>query len=261
MNQSEHADEQTDENEEQRRSKKLPRWLLIAICLAAGLLVSIVVLGLVILGLITASRFLSKDTDPVQFITINSLSVLIFGAVVVQAGIYLIQWLAMRDGLRQGREALQITERAYVGVHSIEQQPNPHERDMVLKIENNGRLPASEVIVRINVILLTRDGNPPVSGEWTNDFQRTNLFKGNLKLEIPIPIAKSFDVFQLDRVFAGQARLITQISIEYRDGFRNTKRRRSDYAFRFQEGKWLSWPVWTVETIEERYAEEQLRYP
>lgn len=65
----------------------------------------------------------------------------------------------------------------------------------------------------------------------------------------------------LDRVFVGDPRLIAQVRIEYRDGFRDAHRRKSDYAFRFEEGKWLSWPVWTVDDIAARYVEEQQRYP
>jgi hypothetical protein len=60
---------------------------------------------------------------------------------------------------------------------------------------------------------------------------------------------------------AGHARLIAQIRIEYRDGFRDTKRRRADYAFRYRPNEWLSWWVWTEESIEARCAEEIARYP
>ena len=40
----------------------------------------------------------------------------------------------------------------------------------------------------------------------------------------------------LELIFAGHGRLIAQIRIEYRDGFKDTRRRRADYAFRFDRG-------------------------
>ena len=190
----------------------------------------------------------------------SAFSLAIVIVVIIHACMYYRQAEAMTTAQLHSEKVLKISERAYVGIHSIEQQLHPHERDIMLRIENIGRLPASQVTVRVDVIMLTPD-EVTVSGNWWQDFQRTNLFRGNLKLEMPIPISKKFNIAQLQRVFAGKARLITQVRIEYRDGFRDTEPRRSDYAFRFEGARWLSWPVWTVEDILQRHGEEQARYP
>jgi hypothetical protein len=205
--------------------------------------------------------FLHPNLQKAVFLTGGLLNLFIVAVVAVQAYIYVGQWNAMDASAKHARKALQISERAYIGIHSfVMSDIFPDNRHAILTIENIGRLPGRGIVVTVVMILLIHD-KPPVTGKWWNDFGRTNLFKGNLKLEIPIPIEKAFSADHLALVFAGNARLIAQIRISYRDGFRDTQHRVSDYAFRLDGGRWLSWPVWDDDDMEERCRREQQRYP
>ncbi len=181
-------------------------------------------------------------------------------AIIVQVYINRRQWEVME---RQFIHA----ERAYVGIHSIEQ--HPHNRNAVLKIQNIGKLPADRVKVTMNMIFLAPPGVADGHGDplkevsatdfFYIDYLRTKLFRGNLHFEIVVLIKYYFSELEFEQVAAGNARLVIQVRIDYRDGLNNPDR--SDYAFRFEGGKWIPWPVWTCDDRDSRVREEQSRYP
>ena len=202
--------------------------------------------------------------------SIFSLAIVV--VIVVHAVMYYKQARTMHAALLQSEKALKITERAYVGVGSIVLTAT-HSRDIAkrqmqditLTIENIGRLPADEMRVRVIAIMLvpeTIQAKYPNSlsryyyCDWSWDFKSTKLFRGNFNFEIPVPLADKIDPILWSQVSSGNARIIAQIRIDYKDGF---KSQRADYAFRL-EGKWIPWWAWTSDEEEARIAEEIDRY-
>lgn len=253
----------------------LPGWLWVSIGTVGFIVAGVVYLVVVCVGLFAFSRYLGATADPINFIVTNLLSSLIFAAVVIQAVVYVVQWLAMRNALKQGREGLQISERAYVGVRNITLVPTRSrdiaKKDMqniVVGVENIGRLPADSIYVTVDVITLIPESirakyPNSLSGHynynWWWDFKSTKLFRGNINFEIPIPLDEKLDPIQWSQIGPGHARMIAQIRIDYVDGFEHPQR--SDYAFRHDAGKWVPWWAWTSDEIERRIAEEIGRYP
>jgi hypothetical protein len=253
----------------------LPAWLWVLIGAIGFIVAGILYLVVVGLGLFVLSRYLGANTDPINFIITNLLSALIFAAVVIQAAIYFVQWRAMRDTLKQGRDALEISERAYVGVRAVllklSAKPDlshSEKQDIILTIENVGKLPADGIYVKADVISLVPESvqtkypnslKGSYHYDWPWDFKTTKLFRGNVNFEILIPFADEVNLILWSQIRRGNARVIAQFQIDYADGFGRPQR--SDYAFRLESGKWMPWWAWTTDDMEGRIAEEISRYP
>jgi hypothetical protein len=194
--------------------------------------------------------------------------------IIVHAVMYYRQAEAMTAAHQQGENALEISERAYVGVRGIDLIATQQHReiakrqmqDIKLTIENTGRLPADKIHVEFVLIILVPasiQAKLPNSlmryyfCDWWSKFESTKLFRGNIDFEIPIPVPDKLGPIEWSQVSQGKARCIAQIRIDYNDGFRM---QRADYAFRLG-GKWIPWWAWTGDSPESRIAEEIERYP
>ena len=95
---------------------------------------------------------------------------------------------------------------------------------------------------------------------WVN-FSRSKLFSGGVAFEVEVPIEEHFvrPTDYLAHVFGGNIRLIIQIRLKYQDGFGYLDE--SDYAFRWNPGGWVSWPLWVNDDVQKRIDEEISRYP
>jgi len=193
--------------------------------------------------------------------------------IIIHAVMYYRQAEAMTAAHRQGEKALEISERAYVGVGSIKLATTQSKeiaklgmQDVILTLENSGRLPADKILIHFIVIVLVPrsvQAKFPNSlsryylRDWSRNFYSTKLFRGKIDFEIRIPIPDELSPIEWSQVSSGHARCIAQIRIDYNDGFRM---QRADYAFRL-EGKWVPWWAWTSDDGEARVAEEISRYP
>jgi hypothetical protein len=105
------------------RWRDMPGWLRIAISVAGILVTGVVLLVFAISLLLIVSYFLNtKVSDRVAFVTANLLNVLIFGAIMLQAGIYLVQadiYKQQRDIMQRQMDNFEITERAYIGIRRM----------------------------------------------------------------------------------------------------------------------------------------------
>lgn len=203
----------------------------------------------------------------------SAFSLAIVIVVIIHAYMYFRQAVALDSQLAQTKRGLEITERAYVGVGSIalastrnQEVAKREMQDLILTIENSGRLPADQIFVKVAIIILVPQSvqaKMPNSlmryyfDEWYWNFKTTKLFRGNVNFEIRVPIPDRRSAIEWSRVSGGHARCITQIRIDYSDGFRT---QRADYAFRF-EGQWIPWWAWTSDNGDDRVAEEIGRYP
>jgi hypothetical protein len=248
-----------------------------------------------LLALIFVSVYLPNLTERAKFFTGNALSLLVLGVIAVQAYIYRKQWdtmerqwKAMIDGLEKtqtlvqqnqlaveaagrtataseqgleiGRKSMVYEQRAYVGEVTLEQ--SNENSNAILKFENTGKHAAEEVKAFVDAIMLVpKELVRKHGGLLKESFAYCwwfNVGPMRSKHEIEIPFEEHFNKREMELWAGGHLRLIAQVKIEYKDGFGNPDR--ADYAFRYHRRKWIPWPMWTVEEIDGRIAEEQSRY-
>ena len=134
-------------------------WLWAYLLTLVGLFVgSAIILTLIIVGLIVAARYW-KASDPIQFVTSNLLSALIFMAILVQAGIYVLQAVIydqQRRIMKQTVENADISERAYIGLIDMRLiEPLVAEQPIKTRItfQNGGRTPAWNFRSRCRMVI------------------------------------------------------------------------------------------------------------
>jgi hypothetical protein len=167
--------------------------------------------------------------------------------VVIQAGIYFKQARAMDAQQEIMGTSLRVSQQSYVGVHSIADRELSDGRGKIIliKIENIGNVPADEIRVRIHfdwALFLTDLQSPTVGlGEdcvIDRNFGRTKLFKGKLKIEIPIPYKSRLSKDEFDLLMAGRIFLTVWGHIVYKDGFGDGNK--TEFSFsRTDDGRWL----------------------
>jgi hypothetical protein len=231
---------------------------------------------LVIGGLIIASRYVSGDTDPIQFITGNLLNVLIFAAIVAQVLIYRKQrdvmrrqWRTMERQARSADQSVVFGLRAYVGIHSLDPIDTETKR-ICLRIENSGKVPAYDVNVKVLMEVRIPEQsipdeqarNPPwkIGGGFTHmnwgyshHYGRAKLFpRGNLPIAIPVALNSWLSRKQIDLIAEGPAEMRFKGNIEFNDGFHKGKN--SSFAFRYshESHQWIVDAVITKEEVETR---------
>jgi hypothetical protein len=142
-----------------------------------------------------------------------------------------------------------VTTRSYMDVFRIETM-NRERPAIVIKIGNIGAVPAENIHGFIDVLFSKRKDSTtlidisPTRKRFPFDFQRTKLFRGKLKMKIQAPIYEFLSPVEILNVFSGDADLVAQIMIEYRDGFSRDFRSET-FAFRFDDegGGWFTHPV------------------
>jgi len=101
---------------------------------------------LVILGIVAHFR-VNEHSESIRFFTVNTLSWLVFVAVVTQIIIYKKQWEAMQNTLKEMRISRELENRAWVGLKKIEVEQRP-EGGVHLNgfYVNSGNTPANVLI-------------------------------------------------------------------------------------------------------------------
>src|SRR6185369_2310869 len=244
-------------------------------------------------GLVLASRYVSGDTDPIQFVTGNLLNVLIFGAIVAQVLIYRKQrdimrhqWRsmqgqlnamerqeqAMRDQAKSMDKSVVFGLRAYLGIFSI--VFNPETKLIFVQIENTGKVPAENIDVLIEVEakyirptiqpvpmlrILQGEANtepaPLVIARRYRFGEKATLLPGTLKIGISVPLVEPWiNQDQIDAIESNDIRLVVRGNINFMDGFNKDKN--SFFAFRYRKPLWYPHPLPSVDDLRIRQIEE-----
>jgi hypothetical protein len=148
-----------------KNRRKQPKWPLIAVLLTIGILF---VAGVIALYLVSRDSQIIKPEENTKFFTDSFLNLVIVVIIIVQSVIYVFQWVAMRDVIRQNERLIRasqrqartaeknlrfsehtfyLAQRAYIGLESIEMAPPEDGKRLVLKfaIKNGGQTPAFNV--------------------------------------------------------------------------------------------------------------------
>lgn len=212
---------------------------------------------LIVGGLIAASRYVSGDTDPIQFVTGNLLNVLIFCAIVAQVLIYRKQrdimrhqWRsmqsqlssmdrqerAMRDQVKVMSDALVIGHAAYVSIHSVESEMKTG-APIAIRIENVGKVPAEEIEIHIDLVcaikpstMNTPNKAHPIWYTRTQHFGRMKLFCGDFKIPILMSANTMFFSEELDLIVKNHIAVVMRGRIGWQDGFQQG-RQEVEFAF------------------------------
>jgi hypothetical protein len=280
--QSKSKHEKANEKNKWRPSRRLnfTLWILGAILLP----------GLIVGVLFIVSKYLGITSDPVSFVTGNLLNALIFLAIVAQAIIYRKQWEVMQAQAKKMHEqldaikeqskimerSLTISTRAYVGVYSI--SIDFETKQISIRIENIGKVPASHINVSINMevrvpeqwIQSAQTTQPPwielanggqsLTWGYSRYFGRAKLFPGNLKIMFPVKLNSWLTSKQIPLIAQGHAEMFFRGDIEFNDGFDSGKD--SPFAFRYSHEieDWVVDSVITREEVKERLAEATEKY-
>lgn len=231
----------------------------------------VIVIAMVVGGLVVASRYVSGDTDPIQFVTGSLLNTLIFAAIVAQVLIYRKQrdimrhqWKsmqrqlssmnrqenAMRDQVKIMGDALIIGHMAYVSIHSIESEMKTG-APIAIRIENVGKVPAEEIDIHIDLAcsIRRRDMNTPNAARpiWytrTQHFGRMKLFCGDFKIPILMSASTMFFNEELDLIVKNHVSVVIRGRIGWQDSFQRG-RQEVEFAFNYahnahaEKDEWL----------------------
>ncbi|MCA1577397.1 MAG: hypothetical protein LC794_08550 [Acidobacteria bacterium] len=214
-----------------------------------------------------ASRSIDDVATALNFFAQNTFSLLIFLAVIVQAVISNRQWRAMKDSVdrtdtiienmgeqldamrreaKATETALIVSNRAYVGVHSLRED---FKNDtLFLMLENIGNIPAERVKVGGDVWIIRprgrglaglRQGFDSAGCPFRYEFGKTRLFCGNLKAQVIISILHISleDKTYIPSVIDGHATMWVTGQIEYGDGFEPGQI--TEFAFIYIDGEWV----------------------
>src|SRR6266545_198644 len=210
-----------------------------------------------------------------KFGTEMTLNLLILLAIAVQAYIYTKQWGAMEDGLEQGRQALEISERARLGIHSIKE--NFETGRVVIRIENTGKAPAADIEVFAEGVAHIPE--PSVPDETTKalpwkrfgngwqltwplnvDYGNTTLLAGNNPLILPFSLNSWLNRNQRKVMEDGNGHLIFRGHISFHDGFKCDQK--TEFAFKYSKGErdWIHHPINTPEEVMKKLRERSEQY-
>ena len=177
----------------------------------------------------------------------------------------------MKESIATSKQALKVSNRAYVGVHSIKEDLK-NDR-IVLAIENTGNVPAEDVkVVGSAWVVITRGSGlaglrsplfEHASCSFNRTLRNTRLFQGSLKALIPIDLFAITLVNKtyIPSVIDGHGTLWLVGSIEYSDGF--DPGQISHFAFTYEGGdEWAMRGVDDPEMMkEEKRAKERKKKP
>ncbi|TAK00627.1 hypothetical protein EPO44_09625 [bacterium] len=151
------------------------------------------------------------------------------------------QWQMMRASLT-------VSQRAYVGVHSL--QMDLSSGQVLVMLENMGKVPAQDIKVSAHTSQ-EAEGKIRTSAHPTFEAGHTQLFPGTFKIQVPIPL-KDFTPQEASNILTGRTTLYVAGKIQYGDGFGNPQT--SDFAFRYvpppHEG-WTAIPIVTFAELQQ----------
>lgn len=234
-----------------------------------------------------ASGAIDDIAVALNFFAQNTLSWLIFLAVIVQAVISSKQWRAMHDGLdrtdtviekmqlqldtmqdtleqtkRQADiagDALRISTQAYVCIRNIELDPT---KDRIfIEVENLGRVPADNITIDVWLRMET----PPELNLKTPTHQerfifgeKTALFSGNLPINVRIDHEKWLNSVEVGHVKSGLGLLIAEGLITFYDGFlpREPKETHFAFAYRLGDKRWYPQRILSPHELKEHKANQ-----
>ena len=171
----------------------------------------------------------------------------------------------MQSQLDAMHDALEITERARLGIHSIKE--NFETRKVLIRIENVGRASATDIEVSIEgevripqQYLPRQQTKMPLpwkhgGNDWyltwplPIGYGHTELLAGNFPLLLPFSLASWLDRPECDLVKKGAAQMIFRGEITFHDGFKAD--RKTEFAFRYSKdvSEWVHHPINTPEEV------------
>jgi hypothetical protein len=182
------------------------------------------------------------------FIAQNILGLFVFLAIIAQSFIYWDQrnlmrkqWLAMERQERITRDALIISNRASVGIHSIEY--DRAKRLITVKIENIGLVPAEKIDLFLEVIVYIPFKYVDIPKTPTSTrrllkyrvaikpFGSTQLRRGNLPITCAFPLWNRLREKESDLINEGRANLAVHGHISYEAGFIGEPRQHTNFWF------------------------------
>lgn len=194
----------------------------------------ITIIGIVLLiglGVIT-NLLVGKNSYRIAFMAQNTLNLLIFVAVLVQASIYYAQAKIMENSLK-------ISQQSYVGVHSI--GINLAKNRFSLRIENIGKVPATNVRVDAEIVVTVPNEQSlkqPIKREYGETSQ---LMRGNLNIKIRIPLQPWLSEPQTRLIEEGVAQVAVKGTVIWDDEFEKWKH--SEFAFSYlvedDQAQWI----------------------
>lgn len=194
-----------------------------------------------------------------KFFTNSGLLLALLIVAIAQVLVYHRQWQVMD-------RSLVISQRAYVGVHSIETEltrdsfSRPH--TLIIRIENIGKIPASEINVYTTVSMFIPD--PELVGEhsrrfysqvFNENFGGVQLFPGSLKFEVRVPLLLTFSGRELVLAMEQKTIFTAHVKIVHNDGFDTLQQSEFFFHYLARANRWIPRAVKSAEEIcEKEYA-------
>lgn len=152
------------------------------------------------------------------------------------------QLVAMKREAGAAEDALVISNRASVGVHSIEYDKAT--KVILVRIENIGLVPAERITLYLEMLvgMYLEDAN---RGDDVRGFLRfrdrneggygsTKLLRGNLQITRPFYVAGNLSPREIELIEKGSGNLSIRGWITYRDGFIGQPEQRTDFFFFYE---------------------------
>lgn len=200
-------------------------------------------------GLFIVSHTFNDTLIRINFLTVNTLSILVLAAIAVQAFIYHRQREVMEKQWEIMERSLVVQSRAYIGILDI--QAEWSKRLILVTIQNTGIVPAEDIHIIGDAIVLVGPNKEPQSLHHKIDhvFGHTKLFTSGLKIRFSIHLDKVDDRYIPLFSQEGALAVLIRGHIHYRDGF-GVDEQATEFAHSFWSGtdnEWHSFPIWTPE--------------
>jgi hypothetical protein len=171
------------------------------------------------------------------------------------ATIAALQWCAMRDANNETREAnaiarqsMQVSQRAYVSVSSIELRCP---KETLIQFKNVGQMPATDVEVKVTEYLHIYDPDirgahmGQTNGPW-NYGNVPVLFRESFPLFVRVNVTATRGVTSAARCRnfkAGRESIMLLIDVSYGDGFVRQEQRIGAYRYDHTQAGWKFFPA------------------
>lgn len=151
-----------------------------------------------------------------------AVTIVIAIATIVSAIVAYYQWQAME-------KTLQVSERAYVGIHSI--QMDLKKGEIIINLQNTGHKPTDNLKYygEVNTVIWLSPGSTKTS-VVRFDAGRTQFSPGNLLARIIIPLPE-FTPEEANLILTSQKNVVFFLNIEYGDGFGNQEKAYFAYIY------------------------------
>jgi len=221
--------------------------------------------------------YVTNPSDAAKAFLESMFSLAIVIVVIVHAMMYYQQAEAMnaqlgatQETITQNRHALEISERAYLGIHSID--GNIEIGRILINIENLGKLPATDIEVSFEgeatiprQYVTEAYKTPPwksyigglrLTWQLPIDYGNTQLLAGHFPLSLPISLDRRLNRSEREAVKNGRGKLIFSGRIRYHDGFRGDHETVFAFQFSKDEDRWIHYPIGTPGQVWAKWREE-----